>query len=223
MISKYLLSAALAVLCLLPSASFALSDGELLDMRYEASPLPQARPNGPPVAERFHLEQACTLHISGVDDIRRNKTFAANNTFMLATTSATPLRVQSVESGDTVRWTRSALQTLERYGFKVQDAVTGTSSAAFQLPVSFNLRLVQGWSAGLNLVSHVVLRANYRQATGAVTREYHGMGTRTNWNNGTGEYMAVLNLGMEEALLAFAKEAASACAGLTLPDRAADL
>jgi hypothetical protein len=142
---------------------------------------------------------------------------------MLATASATPLLVQSVESGDTTRWTRSAVQSLERYGFKVQDGPASTSAAASDIAVGFNLRLAQGWSAGLNLVSHVVLRASYQAATGVVTRDYHGMGTRTNWNNGTGEYMSVLNLGMEEALLAFARDASSACAGRALPDRAADL
>jgi hypothetical protein len=42
------------------------------------------------------------------------------------------------------------------------------------------------------------------------------MGTRTNWNNGNGEYMAVLNLGIDEALRGMVTDFPTLCAGQTL-------
>ncbi|MDP9901097.1 hypothetical protein [Variovorax ginsengisoli] len=185
-------------------------------MSYEEAPQPAARPNGPPVDEPLRLPQPCTLYLPKVEDARPNREFAGSYIFMLAAPGATPRGVQSVQSGDAAQWTRSALQSLQRYGFRTLESAPASPDAARQVSGDVSLRLAHGWSAGLNLVSHVVLRVTYHHAGEEVVREYHGMGTRTNWNNGNGEYMAVLNLGIDEALRSMAADAAALCTGQPL-------
>lgn len=208
--------ACLGALCAAPGLSHALTDGEPLSMLYEEAPQPAQRPNGPPVIEPIRLAQACTLQLTKVEDLRRNKGFAANSTFMLMGPGATPLGVQSAQSGDGTQWTRLALKSLQRYGVKLEEPAGTSTTAPGQVSADVGLRLAHGWSAGLNLVSHVVLTVNYHLPGGDAVRQYHGMGTRTNWKNGNGEYMAVLNLGIDEALRSMVADFSTVCAGQTL-------
>jgi len=64
-----------------------------------------------------------------------------------------------------------------------------------------------------------VLKVSYRlPGGGTAARQYHGMGTRTNWTSANGEFMSVLNLGLEEAVRGMAIDAASLCDGRPLPE-----
>lgn len=206
----------LAVLCALPGAAGAVTEDEPLSMVFEPSPAPAERADGAPVASQ-RLVQGCTLYLGSVADARRNKANAGNLTVMLPTVQATPRSVQSLRSGDATAWTRGALQAMGRYGFR---PVPGMPSGvgAKQATADVALRLAHAWSADLNLVSHVVLQVGYRLPGGeTAVRQYHGMGARTNFASGNGEFMSVLNLGLEEAVRAMAGDAAALCEGKPLP------
>ncbi|WP_422084646.1 hypothetical protein [Variovorax sp.] len=208
-------------LCAMPSLSHALTETEPLSMVFEPAPEAAQRPNSPPVA-RLHVANGCTLYLPVIDDLRLNKANVGNLTLMRPTLHATPVSVQSIQGGDAGPWIRGALQSASRYGLQVVAAVPPSPGAARQVTADVALRLAHAWSAGLNLVSHVVLQATYR-TPGAepVVRQYHGMGTRTNWANGNGEFMSVLNLGIEESVRGLATDAAALCEGKPLPERAA--
>jgi hypothetical protein len=93
------------------------------------------------------------------------------------------------------------------------------SAGPGQVTADVALRLAHAWSVDLNLVSHVVLKVGYRLPGGqTVLRQYHGMGTRTNFASGNGEFMTVLNLGLEEAVHGMALDAAALCDGKPLPE-----
>ncbi|MBJ2159378.1 hypothetical protein [Variovorax sp. IB41] len=217
-----LAAAALFALCAMPGLAHALTETEPLDMVYQQAPEQEQRPNGPPV-ETLRAPQGCKLYLPAIEDARNNQVYAGNLTLMLPTVHATPRTVESLRSGDAGMWTRDALLSTKRYGFQpVVGAAASSASAASdparQVSAVVALRLAHAWSAGLNLVSHVVLKVNYRLPGGAVaTRLYHGMGTRTNWASGNGEFMSVLNLGMEEAVRSMAIDAAALCEGKPLP------
>ena len=203
-----------AFACLTPGLALALTDTEPLTMVYEEAPAPAARPNGPPPQQRIAMVQACTMYLPKIADARTNPSYAGNSTFILASMGASPLFVQSAKSGDGVAWTRGALtSSFKSYGFRVAEGAPATAEEPRKVAANVSLRLAHAWSAGLNLVSHVVLNVSYATPGGEITRQYHGMGTRINWNGGNGEYMAVLNLGMDEALRTFATDAALLCDG----------
>ncbi|MET3498099.1 hypothetical protein [Variovorax boronicumulans] len=217
--------AAAAHAALLPLAAFlatpglvhAMTESEPLSMVYEQAPEQEQRPNGPPV-EVLRVPQGCTLYLPKIEDARSNKANAGNLTLMMPTVHATPRTMQSLKSGDAGAWTRDALQSTRRYGFQTVVGASAPPAAARQVTAEVALRLAHGWSAGLNLVSHVVLQASYRLPGGeVVVRQYHGMGTRTNWASGNSEFMSVLNLGMEEAVRSLASDAGALCEGRPLP------
>jgi hypothetical protein len=217
----------LAVLCaasVLCGAAHAVTESEPLPMLFEASPdaaLSAERPDGVPAASP-RLVRGCMLYLPGVEDARSNKANAGNLTLMLPTVHATPRSVQSLRSGDATAWTRGALQSTGRYGFQPvfgsAPANVQPNAGANQVTADVALRLAHAWSADLNLVSHVVLKATYRLPGGeTAVRQYHGMGARTNFASGNGEFMTVLNLGLEEAVHAMAVDAAALCNGKLLP------
>jgi len=213
-------AAALSALCAVPGISHALTESEPLSMVYEQAPEPVQRPNGPPV-ESLRVAPGCMLYLPKIEDIRSNKANAGNLTLMMPTVHATPRSMQSLRSGDAGVWTRDALLSAKRYGFGAVAGAPASPDAARQVTAEVALRLAHAWSAGLNLVSHVVLVVRYRLPGGeAVSRQYHGMGTRTNWTSANGEFMSVLNLGLEEAVRGMAIDAAALCDGRPLPEPA---
>lgn len=207
----------LAALCTMPTFSHAVTESEPLSMVFEPAPEPAERPNSVPVAS-LRLARGCTLYLPSIEDARSNKANAGNLTVMLPTVHATPRSVQSLRSGDATGWTRGALQSTSRYGFQTVLGTPPARAGARQVTADVALRLAHAWSVDLNLVSHVVLKVNYRLPGGeTVLRQYHGMGTRTNWASANGEFMSVLNLGLEEAVRGMASDAAALCDGLPLP------
>lgn len=217
---EQLAAAAVAALCALPTLSHALTESEPLSMVFEPAPEPAERPNGVPAAP-LRLARGCTLYLPAIEDARSNKAYAGNLTVMLPTVHATPRSVQSLRSGDATAWTRGALQSLGRYGLQAVPGAPPASDGggARQAVADVALRLAHAWSVNLNLVSHVVLKVSYRLPGGAtVARQYHGMGTRTNWTSANGEFMSVLNLGLEEAVRGMAIDTAALCDGKPLPE-----
>lgn len=213
---------ALAALCALPGLSHAVTESEPLPMVFEPASEPAERPDGAP-ASTPRLVRSCTLYLPAIEDVRSNKANAGNLTVMLPTVHATPRSVQSLRSGDATAWTRGALQSTRRYGFQPVLGAPAGNGAAGQVTANVALRLAHAWSAGLNLVSHVVLQVSYRLPggeTAVAVRQYHGMGTRTNFASGNGEFMSVLNLGLEEAVDSMALDAAALCDGKPLPEPA---
>jgi len=212
---------ALCVIGAVPGMSHALTETEPLPMVYEAAPEPAERPNSTP-APVLRVASGCTLYLPKIDDMRLNKANVGNLTLMLPTLHATPVKVQSIRAGgDPVEWARSALQSARRYGLQVASTAPPSTGAARQVTADVALRLAHSWSSGLNLVSHVVLQASYRMpGAEPVVRQYHGMGTRANWASGNGEFMSVLNLGLEEAVRGLATDVAALCDGKPLPARA---
>ena len=217
-----LLSSLAALMGLLPCAAHALTDSEPLSMVFESSADASAggggeRPNGPaPSVSR--VVQTCTLYIAGIEDARLNKADAGNLTLMKPTVHATPLAAQSLKSGDARPWVRDALRATQRYGFQSVMAAPSVAGGTHEATMEVALRLAHAWSTGLNLVSHVVLQVSYRLPIGeVVTRQYHGMGTRTNFANGNGEFMSVLNSGLETAVSNMTVDAAALCEGKPLP------
>jgi len=212
-----LAAAALFALCAMPGFAQAVTESEPLDMVYQQAPEQEQRPNGPPV-ETLRVPQGCKLYLPAIEDARNNQVYAGNLTLMMPTVHATPRAVESLRSGDAGMWTRDALLSTQRYGFQPIVGAPAAATGARQVSAVVALRLAHAWSAGLNLVSHVVLKVNYRLPGGEMaSRLYHGMGTRTNWASGNGEFMSVLNLGMEEAVRSMATDAAALCEGKPLP------
>jgi len=199
----------------------AVDENEPLSMVFESSPEPGQRPDEAPVPA-FRIAQRCTLFVARVDDIRRNKSHMGNLTRMLPTVHATPRRVESLRGGDAVPWVRDALLATRRYGFDtLAEAPPAAGLARRQLGAEVSLRLAHAWSVDLNLVSHVAIKVDYRLPGGAtVSRQYHGMGTRANWASANGEFMTVLNLGLEEAVRGMVNDAERLCDGRPLPPEA---
>lgn len=224
-LTTHLTTWGMAALCALPGLSRAVTESEPLPMVFEPSPefsQPAERPDGMPAqASPLRLARGCTLYLPVVEDARSNKANVGNLTVMLPTVHATPRSVQSLRSGDATAWTRGALQSTSRYGFQVVAGAAPSGGAGHggrQVTADVALRLAHAWSVNLNLVSHVVLKVSYRLPGGETAlRQYHGMGTRTNFASGNGEFMSVLNLGLEDAVHSMATDAAALCDGKPLP------
>jgi hypothetical protein len=192
-------------------------------MVFEPAPQPTERPErragrGAAARARLHAQPAEDRGRAQQQGQRRQPHL------MLPTVHATPRSVQSLRSGDALAWTRGALQSTSRYGFQPVLGAPGPPAGASgasgtrQVTADVALRLAHAWSTDLNLVSHVVLQVGYRMPGGdIVSRQYHGMGTGTNFVNGNGEFMSVLNLGLEEAVRGMASDAALLCEGKPLP------
>jgi hypothetical protein len=194
---------------LLPCLAHAFDAAEPLSMVYMAPVASPStpRPNGPPVADASQLARNCALYLGKIEDLRSNPGTVGALMFGIHA----PMYVESIRSGDVVKWTHQALESTRALGFQPQDGVVAAPDAGNQVGASFGLRLAHAWSAGLNLVSHVVIQASFQTPDGPVTRRYHGMGTIGNWNNGNGEYMSVLNAAMANAVQNFATDAGKLC------------
>lgn len=216
------LRVAAALLLAMPLASLALTDDEPLSMRYEEPVQPGAQPQGSaarPVAAA-QLTDGCTLYVTQIEDLRAYPEYVGNVSFAMPGPLATPLFMQSIRGADGRAWVAEALKTLSTRGFQIQVGAAPRTLAPRQAAVSVGLQLAHTWSAGLNLMSHVVLRARHPQGGAEEMRTYHGQGAKLNWANGNGEFMSTLNLAMNDALLAFARDAASLCAGRGLTAQA---
>jgi hypothetical protein len=212
---------ALCLLGALPGLARAVTESEPLPMVFETAPEASASAERPEsaAAAPVRLVRGCTLYLPRIEDARSNKANVGNLTVMLPTVHATPRSVQSLRSGDATAWTRGALLSTSRYGFRPVAAAAPGSAGPGQVTADVALRLAHAWSVDLNLVSHVVLKVGYRLSGGqTVLRQYHGMGTRTNFASGNGEFMTVLNLGLEEAVHGMALDAAALCDGKPLPE-----
>jgi hypothetical protein len=215
---------ALCLLGALPGLARAVTESEPLPMVFETAPEASASAERPEsaAAAPVRLVRGCTLYLPRIEDARSNKANVGNLTVMLPTVHATPRSVQSLRSGDAAAWTRGALLSTSRYGFRPVPSAPPASAGPRQVTADVALRLAHAWSVDLNLVSHVVLEVGYRLPGGeTAARQYHGMGTRTNFASGNGEFMSVLNLGLEEALRGLASDAAALCDGKPLPPPAA--
>ena len=209
-------AALLCVLSALPGLAHAVTETEPLSLVFEPSPEAVQRADEAPAAQS-QAAAGCTLYLAGIEDVRSNKADMGHLTVMLPTVHATPRSVQSLRSGDALPWVRAALQSAGRHGVQTVAGMPASPTGARQVSADVALRLAHAWSTGLNLVSHVVLKVNYRMPGGElVSRQYHGMGTRTNWTSANGEFMSVLNLGIEEAVRGMAVDAAQLCAGKPL-------
>lgn len=203
------------VLLSLPLAVHALTDDELLPMRYEepvqagASPAPGV----PGSANVPRMVEGCSLYVTGVEDLRRYPDYVGNVSFAIPGPLSTPLFMQSIRGASGRDWTIEALQSLKVRGFQPHIGEKPPGPGKAQVVLAVELKLAHTWSAGLNLLSHVVLRVRHQNGEAEDIRHYHGLGTKLNWANGNGEFMTTLNQAMTEALVALAGDAASACAG----------
>jgi len=199
----------LVVLCLPLAgwAQMAFHDRKILSMTYEEEASSTQRgPNDPPTAVAPPSLGGCRLPVRKMEDIRSNKTSAGAWVFALATPSGVPLTGSSLTTGgDGQAWLASAIASLRPMGLMLQ---AGAAEG-----VDVQLRLAHAWSGGMNLHSHVVLQAVYPTPSGLQTRRYHGMATKLNWVNGAGEFMTTLNMGMTDALSAFAADLQRMCKG----------
>lgn len=209
---------AFLLLLSLPLAAHALTDDEPLPMRYEApfQASAQSSPGTPSPAGTSRLVENCALYVTQVQDLRRYPEYVGNVSFAMPGPLSTPLFMQSIRGAGGREWAVEALKTLTTSGFQPRIGETPTTPANGQAVVAVELKLAHTWSAGLNLLSHVVLRVRYQKGGAEDIRHYHGLGTKLNWANGNGEFMTTLNHAMTEALSAFAGDAASVCAGRNL-------
>lgn len=220
---KSLRRPACLLLLSLPLAAHALTDDEPLPMHYE-EPIQAGAPSTPSMpgsATTPRLTNGCALYVTQVEDLRRYPAYVGNVSFAMPGPLSTPLFMQSIRGGDGRAWATEALKTLTTRGFQPRIGETPTAPATAQAVAAVELKLAHTWSAGLNLLSHVVLRVRYQNSGVEDIRHYHGLGTKLNWANGNGEFMTTLNHAMTEALLAFAGDAASVCAGRNLATQTA--
>lgn len=202
----------------MPLAVHALTDDEPLSMRYEAPIQASAQSTSgiPGPASTSRLVQGCALYVTQVQDLRRYPEYVGSVSFALPGALSTPLFMQSIRGAGGREWTVEALKTLTTQGFQPRIGETPTAPAGAQAVAAVELKLAHTWSAGLNLLSHVVLRVRYQNGGTEDIRHYHGLGSKLNWANGNGEFMTTLNHAMTEAVAAFATDAASVCAGRKL-------
>lgn len=209
---------AFVMLLSLPLAVHALTDDEPLPMRYE-EPVQASAPAAPGAAGSANVSrmvEGCPLYVTQVEDLRRYPEYVGNVSFAIPGPLSTPLFMQSIRGASGRDWTIEALQSLKTRGFQPQIGEKPPGPAKPQAVVAVELKLAHTWSAGLNLLSHVVLRVRHQNGATEDVRHYHGLGTKLNWANGNGEFMTTLNQAMTEALAALAGDAASACAGRPL-------
>jgi hypothetical protein len=207
----------------LPLAAHALTDDEPLPMRYEAPIQPggQSSTPGAGPASTSRLVDGCALYVTQVEDLRRYPEYVGNVSFAMPGPLSTPLFMQSIRGAGGREWAMEALKTLTAQGFQPRIGETPTTPASAQAVAAVELKLAHTWSAGLNLLSHVVLRVRYQNGGTEDIRHYHGLGSKLNWANGNGEFMTTLNHAMTEAVAAFAVDAASVCAGRQLASQKA--
>lgn len=206
------------VLLSLPIVAVALTDDEPLPMRYEESVQAgtQSAPGAPMAANAPRVGDGCTLYVTQVEDLRRYPEYVGNVSFAMPGPLSTPLFMQSIRGASGRDWTIEALNTLKGRGFQPYIGEKPAGAVKAQAIVAVDLQLAHTWSAGLNLLSHVVLRARYPNGGSEDVRHYHGLGTKLNWANGNGEFMTTLNHAMTDALSGLAADAASVCAGQKL-------
>jgi len=198
-----------ALACALPPAAHALTDTEALSMVFEEqAPNSFGRPTQAAPAP-VQYPRGCRIHVRKVEDLRLNTETVGGSIFMMPGATGVPLGGASLLSGDGLKWTTSALPSLKASGVQTEasEAAAGNRSAEVAL------RLAQAWTSGLNMHSYVMLQATVPTPAGEVKKRYHGFGTKMNFANGNAEYMATLNLGMAEALKAYAADLRSACEG----------
>lgn len=191
----------------------AIDDKEALAMVFE-DPIGESGPDRGGKALLRPAQNAgkdCVLAVTQIDDLRKNRDTVGGSTFRIeAFPNNAPLAVRSLRSGDGVKWMRSAMESMKRYGFAVQhpqvaDPVPGV------LPVDISLKIAHAWTAGFTLNSHVAIEATFQTQGGKSARRYHGFGTKTNWWNANGEYMETLNLAMSEILDSLVRDASASC------------
>lgn len=202
--------ALLVLACGLPLAAHALTDTEPLSMVFEdQAPNSFGRPavQAAPAAAPYSGD--CRLYVRKVEDLRLNTETVGGAIYIFPGASGVPLGGASLLSGDGMKWTTSALPSLKVSGVQTQSS----AAAAGDRSAEVALRLAQAWTSGLNMHSHVMLQATVPTPAGDVKKRYHGFGTKMNFANGNAEYMATLNLGMAEALKAYAADLRSACEG----------
>lgn len=204
---------AAAVACMLPLASYALSE-EPLDMIYEAPSVSASRDASGIVALPL-TTRPCAVSLQ-LKDIRPSKTTLGANIFMLAQAGATPLMVQSIRGSDGLPWLRGASRSLQTQQIRVAESGNAHDLSAAQLGIDVQLLLAHAWPEGMNLASTVVLSTQYRTPAGDVHRTYVGQGMKANWANGNGEFMGVLNAAMTDAMAALAQDVGSLCEGRAL-------
>jgi hypothetical protein len=180
-----------------PAAAIALTETEPLSMVYEAPAAPRALSN-------------CRMHVRGVEDLRRNRETLGAAVHVNPAQGGVPLAGASLLSGDGLKWTRGAVQSLGTAGIQISDGLP----PAGELAIDVGLRLAHAWMSGLNMHSHVVLQAAIALPGGEqLHKRYHGFATKLNWNNGNSEYMTTLNMAMSDALQAYAADLHNACSG----------
>jgi hypothetical protein len=198
----------LAVLCS-PFAARALDDTPL-SMAFEVKvpnqpTIPNATPQQP--ASVFPGLDGCRVAVGNLDDLRPSKESLGGMVLMLeASPEAVPLGAASVRSGDGTSWLKGAVDALRAVG------LSGRANPSDE-GVDLALRIAHTWTGGMNIHSHVVLQASYPQPSGRVLRRYHGFGTKLNGWSANSEFMETLNLGMQDALQAFARDLQRACKG----------
>jgi len=204
------LPALAALACGLPPAAHALTDTEALSMVYE-DPAPNSfgRPTQQGAPAPVQYPRGCRIHVRKVEDLRRNTETVGGPIFMMPGPAGVPVNGASLLSGDGLKWTTGALPSLKASGVQTE----ASAAAAGERSVEVALRLAQAWTSGLNMHSYVMLQATVPTRDGEVTKRYHGFGTKLNFANGNAEYMATLNLGMADALKAYAADLRSACEG----------
>ena len=213
-ISIFLLTASLGLV--LPFSAHALDDKEKISMVFEDMHPRSAPSNSNAVPQMDSLPEygkGCTVAITGVRDLRKNRDTAGGSSFSLEMyANHAPLGMRSVSSGDAAGWLAGAADSLKQYAFVVQrtaahEFATGT------VPAALALRIAHAWNAGMNLNAHIVLEADFTTSNGHVVKRYHGFGAKTNMWNGTGEYMTALNYAMTESMEMLAKDASGFCRG----------
>jgi hypothetical protein len=201
-----------ALVCAAPGVH-ALDDTPL-SMVYEppattTAPTPNTQKQAP-VSPLSRLD-GCRLAVRNLEDLRPSKESAGAMIVMLeGQAQAVPMFARSVHSGDGTKWLKGAVGSLRRVGLQVP-----TRPPAEGVDVA--LRLAQSWTGGMNMHAHVVLQASYPGEGGERTvRRYHGFATKVNGWSANDEFMATLNMAMQDALVKFAGDLQHACKGEAL-------
>lgn len=200
---------AAVVLACLPAFAWAqmqFGDPRELTMAYEEDAKPGQRPvhSGPQAAVPTLPRLTCKPSVGKIEDLRRNKETAGAWLFMFeASPGAVPLGGASLVSGDGGKWLKGGLESLRPAGLVVLGAPAADA-------VDVSLRLAHGWTAGMNIHSHVVLQADFPRAG---PRRYHGFASKLNFAGGAGEFMTTLNMGMGDALRQMMVDMQRVCEG----------
>lgn len=195
------------------SPAHALDDKEVLSMEFEDTIGENGLERSGKTLARPAQDAGkdCTLAITYLEDHRKNRETVGGSTFRIeAFPNYAPLAVQSVRSGDGVKWMKSAAESLKRYGFDVRLPQSAEPTPGM-LPAGIKLKLAHVWTAGFSLNSHVTIEAAFATQSGPILRRYHGFGIKTNWWNANSEYMETLNLAVAEILDSLVRDASASC------------